>query len=197
MQEIVVGTERVPVGRLIGKGGEGQVFALNGRSGAAVKIYDPRWRVQREEKVRAMVHGGFAARAEFVAYPREVVSNRCGEFLGFVMRLVSGYRPIHELYSPKSRQRHFPKADYRFIVRAALNVARAVGKVHETGCLIGDLNHSGILVSQDARGRANRRRQLPVPTWTEDISLRRGCSRFLAAGASWCESRHYRAIGRA
>ena len=151
MQEIVVGTERVPVGRLIGKGGEGQVFALNGRSGAAVKIYDPRWRVQREEKVRAMVHGGFAARAEFVAYPREVVSDRCGEFLGFVMRLVSGYRPIHELYSPKSRQRHFPKADYRFIVRAALNVARAVGKVHETGCLIGDLNHSGILVSQDAR----------------------------------------------
>lgn len=25
------------------------------------------------------------------------------------MRLVSGYRAIHELYSPKSRKLHFPK----------------------------------------------------------------------------------------
>ena len=151
MEELFVGSERVAVGELIGKGGEGQVFALNGRSGAAVKIYDSRLRVEREEKVRAMVHGGFAARTDLVAYPREVVSDRGGNFLGFLMQLVSGYRPVHELYSPKSRQIHFPKADYRFIIRAALNVARAVGKVHQTGCVIGDLNHSGVLVARDAR----------------------------------------------
>ncbi|WP_256598326.1 topoisomerase DNA-binding C4 zinc finger domain-containing protein [Nitrosospira sp. Nsp11] len=40
--------------------------------------------------------------------------------------------------------------DYRFLVRAALNVARAVGKVHQSHCVIGDLNHSGLLVSRDA-----------------------------------------------
>ena len=151
MQEIVVGSEAVVVGKRIGKGGEGQVFTLNGRSGAAVKIYDSRLRVDREEKVRAMVHRGFAAQTELVAYPRDVVSDRRGNFLGFLMQLVSGYRPLHELYSPKSRLRHYPKADYRFIIRAALNVARAVGKVHQTGCVIGDFNHSGVLVSQDAR----------------------------------------------
>ena len=144
-------SERVTVGKMIGKGGEGQVFALNGRSGTAVKIYDSRLRVERQEKVRAMVRAGFAAETDLVAYPREVVSDGSGNFLGFVMRLVSGYRPIHELYSPKSRQRYFPEADYRFIIRAALNVARAVGKVHQTKCVIGDLNHSGLLVSRDAR----------------------------------------------
>ena len=79
------------------------------------------------------------------------MSDRVGNFLGFLMQLVSGYRPIHELYSPKSRQRYFPKVDYRFIVHVALNVARAVGKVHQTGCVIGDLNHSGILVAEDGR----------------------------------------------
>ena len=151
MEEVVVGSEPVAVGKLIGKGGEGQVFAVNGHSGAAVKIYDSRFRVEREEKVRAMVHGGFAAQTDLVAYPREVVSDGGGNFLGFLMQLVSGYRPVHELYSPKSRQRHFPKADYRFIIRVALNVARAVGKVHQTGCVIGDLNHSGVLVAQDAK----------------------------------------------
>ena len=151
MQEVIVGSEPVSVGKLIGKGGEGQVFALNERSGAAVKIYDARLRVKRKDKVHAMVHGGFAAQTDLVAYPREIVSDRRGNFLGFLMQLVSGYRPVHELYSPKSRQRHFPKVNYRFIIRAAVNVARAVGKVHQTGCVIGDLNHSGVLVAEDAR----------------------------------------------
>jgi DNA-binding helix-hairpin-helix protein with protein kinase domain len=55
---------------------------------------------------------------------------------------------MHELYSPKSRKVQYPKANYRHLVHAALNVARAVGKVHETGCVIGDFNHSGVLVSE-------------------------------------------------
>lgn len=148
MQEIVIGKDRVSVAELIGKGGEGEVYAIKGRSEQAVKIYNTRLRSLREEKVRAMVDEGLSVKTDLVAYPGEVVTDRSGNFLGFAMRLVSGYRPLHELYSPKSRLRHFPKADYRFIVHAALNVARAVGSVHQMGCVIGDLNHSGVLVSQ-------------------------------------------------
>ncbi len=150
MQEIVIGKDRFSVAELIGKGGEGEVYTIKERSGLAVKIYNSSLRAKREGKVRAMVGEGLAVKTELVAYPGEVVTDNRGNFLGFVMRLVSGYRPLHELYSPKSRQRHFPKSDYRFIVHAALNVARAVGKVHQTGCVIGDLNHSGVLVAQDA-----------------------------------------------
>ncbi|HRI89838.1 MAG TPA: topoisomerase, partial [Candidatus Hydrogenedentes bacterium] len=150
MQEIVIGKDRVSVAELIGKGGEGEVYAIRGRSGLAVKIYSSSLRAEREDKVRAMVSEGLAAKTDLVAYPGEVATDIRGNFLGFVMRLVAGYRPLHELYSPKSRKRHFPKSDFRFIVHAALNVARAVGKVHQTGCVIGDLNHSGVLVAQDA-----------------------------------------------
>ena len=150
MQEIVIGKERVSVAELIGKGGEGEVYAIKGRSELAVKIYNTSLRATRDDTVRAMVGERLAFQTDLVAYPGEVVTDCRGNFLGFVMRLVSGYRPLHELYSPKSRQRHFPKSDYRFIVHAALNVARAVGKVHQTGCVIGDLNHSGVLVAQDA-----------------------------------------------
>ena len=146
----MVGKDRVSVAELIGKGGEGKVYAIKGRSGQAVKIYNANLRSMRESKVRAMVGEGLAVMTELIAYPGEVVTDLRGNFLGFVMRLVSGYRPLHELYSPKSRMRHFPKADYRFLIHAALNVARAVGKVHQTGCVIGDLNHSGILVAPDA-----------------------------------------------
>jgi DNA-binding helix-hairpin-helix protein with protein kinase domain len=150
LQELVIGKDRGSVADLIGKGGEGEVYAIKGRSGLAVKIYNTRLRAKREDKVRAMVGEGLAVKTDLIAYPGDVVTDPSGNFLGFVMRLVSGYRPLHELYSPKSRQRHFPKAAYRFIVHAALNVARAVGKVHQTGCIIGDLNHSGVLVAQDA-----------------------------------------------
>ena len=38
----------------------------------------------------------------------------------------------------------------KFLVRAAGNIARAVASVHATGCVIGDVNHSGILVSDKA-----------------------------------------------
>lgn len=150
MQEIVIGKDRASVAELIGKGGEGEVYAIKGRSELAVKIYNTGLRAKREEKVRAMVGKRLADGTELIAYPVGVVTDERGNFLGFSMRLISGYRPLHELYSPKSRQHHFPKADYRFIVHAALNVARAVGKVHQNGCVIGDLNHSGVLVAQDA-----------------------------------------------
>lgn len=150
MKEIVIGNARFSVAELIGKGGEGEVYKIQGRAGQAVKIYNTSLRSQREDKVRAMVGQALAVKTDLVAYPGEVATDVRGNFVGFSMRLVSGYRPLHELYSPKSRQRYFPKADYRLIVHAALNVARAVGRVHQTQCVIGDLNHSGVLVAPDA-----------------------------------------------
>lgn len=134
----------------LGKGGEGDVYALAGRPDRAVKIYKAELRTSRESKVRAMVEGRLAESTGLVAFPFDVVTDPSGVFAGFSMRLVAGYRPLHELYSPKSRKIHFPKADYRFLVRVAQNVARAVATVHQAGCIIGDLNHSGVLVSQDA-----------------------------------------------
>jgi len=138
------------IDKRLGKGGEGDVYALVGRADRAVKIYKAELRRSRESKVRAMVEGRLADATTLVAFPSEIVTDSSGNFAGFSMRLVSGYRPLHELYSPKSRKIQFPKADYRFLVRVAQNVARAVATVHQAGCIIGDLNHSGVLVAQDA-----------------------------------------------
>ncbi len=66
------------------------------------------------------------------------------------MRLVEKHKEIHELQTPSSRQKHFPKADYAFIVRVALNIARVFTQVHATGCVVGDINQRGILVSPTA-----------------------------------------------
>jgi DNA-binding helix-hairpin-helix protein with protein kinase domain len=150
MEAVKIGGQAQSLGKKIGKGGEGDVYSLQIAPDRAVKIYREALRGQREAKVRAMVEGQLAAATDLVAFPAQIVTDLGGSFAGFVMRLVSGHRAIHELYGPKSRKINFPKADFRFLVRVALNVARAVGKVHQTGCVIGDFNHSGVLVSQDA-----------------------------------------------
>ena len=150
MPDVFIGKKRATLTMLIGKGGEGKIYAIKDRPGQAAKIYKPGLRADREDKVRAMMDEGLADTTNLVAYPSEVVTDRKGYFLGFAMGLVSGNLPLHELYNPKSRQRLFPTRDFRFLVRTAENVARAVGTVHQTGCVIGDLNQSGLLVAQDA-----------------------------------------------
>jgi DNA-binding helix-hairpin-helix protein with protein kinase domain len=104
----------------------------------------------RREKILAMVQASLHSGANGVAYPIAPLFHSSGAFAGFTMQKVGKRRPIHELYSPSSRRQQFSKADFRFLIRSALNVANAVAAVHSAGCVIGDINHSGILISQDA-----------------------------------------------
>ena len=150
LSQVVVSGRRMPLGRSIGRGGEGEVFALGSDSEYAVKIYNSAKRASREAKVMAMVQAKLANKTKFVAYPIEIAKYPDGRFAGFVMKLVDGYKPLFELYSPGARKTSFPKADFRFLVRTASNVARAIASVHQSGCVIGDINHSGILVSGKA-----------------------------------------------
>ncbi len=138
------------LGQQIGKGGEGVVFSVEGRRDIAAKIYHQHLSAERQPKILAMAAMNWHASIAEVAFPIEALFGSGGVFAGFTMKLVGGRRPIHEAYSPTSRKRHFPKAMFPFLVRLALNIANAVAKVHATGCVIGDINHSGVLVSDDA-----------------------------------------------
>jgi DNA-binding helix-hairpin-helix protein with protein kinase domain len=142
--------KRYITGNVLGKGGEGQVFHVEGHPDLALKIYNPAKAVERKEKIQAMVAAGLAGTSNYVAYPKEVVNDQSGKFAGFTMKKVTGFKSIHDLYGPGSRKNEFPKADVKFLVRAALNLASAVASIHGSGCVIGDINHSGILVSDQA-----------------------------------------------
>lgn len=147
---LFLGGKPLQVGKRIGRGGEGEVYLLAGNPKRALKVYKEEKRAEREPKVRAMAALGLGRCFDLVAFPDDIVSLRTGEFAGFTMRLIEGFSALHQLYGPTSRQKHFPQADYRFLVRAAANAARAVAQVHQSPCIIGDLNESGLLVSPDA-----------------------------------------------
>jgi DNA-binding helix-hairpin-helix protein with protein kinase domain len=157
MQSIKIGGKAYKLGKLVGKGGEGEVFLIENLPDRAVKIYKEELRRSREPKVRAMIDGGLAASTDLVAFPSEITTDPTGSFRGFAMRLVKAFWPMHQLYGPKSRKIQYPKADYRHLVHAALNVARAVGKVHETGCVIGKPLSAGLLELGSRSGRPIRR----------------------------------------
>jgi DNA-binding helix-hairpin-helix protein with protein kinase domain len=143
----------VRLGREIGRGGEASVFQLASNDSQLAKIYHSPVSREKADKIRLMSRDlSNDPVAKLTAWPSDLLLKRSGEPVGLLMPKFNG-RDIHRLYSPKSRRADFQRADWRFLVHAAANTARAFGAVHDAGCIIGDVNHGGVLVAQDATVR--------------------------------------------
>lgn len=136
--------------KLIGEGGEGKVYLSSSAPGKVVKIYTDSSDTLRSSKIQKMVSLGLAKKSNLISFPDQIVTSENGKILGFSMNFVKDHQQVHNLYGVKSRKIFFPEADYRFLVRVASNIARAIAQVHTYPCVIGDINHSGVLVSQNA-----------------------------------------------
>jgi DNA-binding helix-hairpin-helix protein with protein kinase domain len=134
----------------IGQGGEGAIYEIREKNDVALKLYWPTKAESRHDKISVMASAQLYKTNSFVTFPIDVLFSSAGTFLGFAMRKVGGSKPVHLLFSPTSRKIEFTAADYRFLVRTASNIARAVASVHALSCVIGDVNHSGFLVSNKA-----------------------------------------------
>ncbi len=134
----------------IGKGGEGAIYETREENEVALKLYWPTKAQSRRDKIAAMASAQWYKTNSFVAFPIDVLFGPNGTFVGFVMKKIGGCKPAHILYTPATRKVEFSQARYRFLVRAAGNIARAVASVHACGCVIGDINHSAFLVSNKA-----------------------------------------------
>src|SRR5258707_15708616 len=115
---IFVDDREVPLGRRIGKGGEGEVFLAASETGVAIKLYTVKDKASRERKIVAMIRAGLAKKSPLTAFPIALVRQKNGDFAGFTMRLVPEHLPLHDLYAPGSRKQNFPQANFRFLVRA-------------------------------------------------------------------------------
>src|ERR1700743_3543297 len=134
--------QRLNLSVRIGKGGEGEVYAIDS-SNLVVKAYTVQDVRSRELKIRLMVGKGLASSSPLVAFPLSMVFDKARNFAGFTMAKIADHKPVHELYSPGVRKVSFPRANYRFLVLTASNIARAIGMTNAGGCVVGDINHSG------------------------------------------------------
>jgi DNA-binding helix-hairpin-helix protein with protein kinase domain len=138
---------RLQLGQVIGKGGEATIFHVEGDDSIAIKLYSDGKELRRLEKVNAMISDRLYERFPFVAFPIDTISAN-GAFAGFTMRKVIGAKPMHQLCTPGDRKSEFPDANFRSLVRVALNFTRAVASINNLGVVIGDINESVALVDQ-------------------------------------------------
>jgi len=126
---------QTPLGRTfhlakqIGQGFEGAIYETREQPDVALKLYWPNKAESRRDKVSAMASAQWYKTNSFVTFPIDILLSPTGAFLGFIMKRVGGGKPVHLLFSPSSRKMEFANADYRFLVRAASNIARAVASV--------------------------------------------------------------------
>lgn len=137
----------IVLGRELGRGGEGTVYELPSNASLVAKIYHRPLDATRVTKIGAMVFSGTPEILKFAAWPLSLLHDK-GRVVGLLMRKVDRTdEPVHELYTPKSRLRKFPVANWHFLLHVAGNVARGFAGIHSAGHIVGDVNHGNILVS--------------------------------------------------
>ncbi len=143
----------VALGTEIGRGGEGAVYEILGRADSVAKVYLNPPNAAHQAKLAAMTGMAAPGLLKLAAWPTSTLHGPSGSVTGFVMPKVAGHNPVFKLYGPKLRLREFPQADWRFLIHAAANVARAFSAVHASGLVIGDVNHGNLVIGQDATVR--------------------------------------------
>jgi len=145
----------------LGTGGEGTAYPVySGTSDLVVKIYKSP-STTLEEKLKYMVsnpapnvvdqHGNSIMT---LTWPRDVVYDSAGHFVGYVMPRLKDCVEIFEIErgctSPRARAM-FPNYTWRFNVLVARNLAASVMALHckEYNYVIGDMNVKNIFVNPD------------------------------------------------
>src|SRR5262245_50874938 len=141
----------VSLGEELGRGGEGIVSELAGAPDLVAKVYfkpaDPR----KSRKLQVLARQATPQLQDAGAWPVDVLLDSSGATRGVLMPRLDSFGELHELYTPKSRRKAFPDANFGFIVKVAESLARAVAQVHSLGHVIGDLNHGNAVVARDGR----------------------------------------------
>ncbi len=137
--------QRISLGQMLGRGGEASVYEVVAAANTVAKIYHKPADPSTSEKLSLMCAMGTDRLKKLTAWPITTlhdVSKR--QTLGVLMPNVSGYKDIHKLYTPKSRFREFPSANWAFLIHTAGNAARAFAAIHEHGIVVGDVNESNV-----------------------------------------------------
>lgn len=141
----------VRLGKVLGNRGEGIVYEVSDSRNLAAKFYHKSFGMDKADKLSTMVRLGTDRLRTLSAWPTDLLFDRPGgTMIGFLMPKSTNSKEIHELYGVSSRRAEFPNADFRFLVHAATNVARAFAVIHEHGHVIGDVNQGNLLVSDKA-----------------------------------------------
>lgn len=141
----------VAIGKELGTGGEGTVFAINGADHLVAKIYHKPLEHTKQVKLKFMTGSRDEKLMNYTAWPQDTLhASLGGPVVGFTMAKVVGMTPIQMLYSPAHRKAEYPNRGWDFLVFAARNAAAAFTVLHDRGHVLGDVNQGNAYVSNKA-----------------------------------------------
>ena len=143
------------VGTPIHEGGEGWICPVSSQPAKLAKIYKPQNKTGRETKLRWMVAnapndpGGSIGHAS-IAWPETLLFDEYSAFIGYMMPRIVNTRTLLQVFNPHLRAQSLTGCDGIFLHRVARNMAAAIGALHGHNYIIGDLNESNVLVTNQA-----------------------------------------------
>jgi serine/threonine protein kinase len=146
---------QIKLGKVVGQGGEAVVYRVLGQPNRLAKIYTAQVRTGYYNKLAWMLEHPpndptLAYGQASLAWPQDLLFDEHGELSGYLMTFIQGCVPLLEVFNPRRRAQTLPKFDRRYLHRAARNLTAALGALHASDYIVGDLNESNILVRPTA-----------------------------------------------
>lgn len=140
--------ELVPLGELVGSGGEGCVFEIQGAPNLVAKVYHAAALPNlQDHKLRVLTTFATDELLAISAWPRALLFEASKKRVrGLMMPRIADAGALHELYGTTTRARHFPHAQWGHLVLAARNLAAAFATMHERKIVVGDVNQGNLMV---------------------------------------------------
>lgn len=143
------------LGAEVGRGGEAVVYRVAGEPNRLAKIYITEPRPNYPRKLDWMAaHPPKNPTASLnhasLAWPDFLLYDSSRKLKGYCMPYIAHAVPLLEVFNPRRRAAILPQFDRRYLHRTARNLAAAIGALHSSGYVVGDLNESNVLVTPSA-----------------------------------------------
>nr|WP_227412115.1 hypothetical protein [Cryobacterium sp. BB736] len=139
------GEDVVILGALLGEGGEGRVYEIDGHASRVAKIFDKDSRTEhRRSKLELILSRGLSR--DGVAFPVATLTTSGGEFLGYIMPRASGRELQRTVTNPGRFKKAYPTWTKRDLVDVCVSFLEKVAYLHSLNILVGDINPKNVMV---------------------------------------------------
>lgn len=133
---------------LLGKGGEGSTYLTQNKK--VCKVYTHECLTEtRYQKIRLMLE--HPIRMPGVCWPKDIVTNHYGEFVGFVMPQAQGKHMQSAIFVRTMLQKNFPHWKREHLVKLAITILQKIKYLHDRNILIGDIQPRNILIENESK----------------------------------------------
>ena len=137
--------QMIRLGKELGKGGEGSVFAT-ATPGIVAKIYK-KDRITREKLNKLKLMISKPPTYPGICYPQKLLYDSRGDFIGYTMPHAQGKELKRKLFVPKKEiektSPHFKRSD---LVAITIDILDKIEYLHKHNIILGDINPFNILV---------------------------------------------------